>query len=411
MRTSIYVITLLALLVSCNNNKSKKTIPDSFVTISINKESITDSLLFTDMFDSVAFIKLEKTDESLMSTIDRIEVTHDRIYVLSSFRDRAVFVFKRNGKFIFKINNVGRGPGEFIRPADFYVDEKNKNILIYSSYPARLIKYDYNGKFIDEKSIGLYCMGFTVLDDNLYIYTCGNKTRSREGESIEFEIIKTDMNGKILDKYLPYSSSNKGYLYCINYSPGGITNLYNKGKEALFSMLYCDTIYSVTQTKFSPKYFIDFNEYTLPASFIKKHIKDPMLSSKISDSHYANSLRHAMENNKILYFEFSRKNRKLIDRTYLVFYKKKDKELIVPKRFIDNMCFFEPDFISMYKNSIIGIKSPFFLMRYFKNETSKLNEKEREIRFQNPNFKKAQEFVNSLSEDDNPVVVLLKLKE
>jgi hypothetical protein len=123
--------------------------------------------------ESVDYIALETTKNCLLGDyLKNIFITSEDIFI---FDYQYVFHFSKNGKFINKIGKVGRGPGEYNRPMDVSVDTITKNIYILDF--DRLLKYDYNGEFIKVHKLGKKAMnvkeykeGIFLTDDMNYQY-------------------------------------------------------------------------------------------------------------------------------------------------------------------------------------------------------------------------------------------------
>ena len=74
----------------------------------------------------------------------------DRYYIQDG--QRAVLIFDNTGKFITRIRDLGKGPGQFTQLTDFTIDCVKKQIILLCDIPNRLIYLDLNGNFIKEKN-------------------------------------------------------------------------------------------------------------------------------------------------------------------------------------------------------------------------------------------------------------------
>lgn len=69
---------------------------------------------FSDIFDSIGFVKLETRDDALIGRIDRIIAVDNKYVILDGSISKAVFVF--DGKVLNRIGRNGRGPREYESP-------------------------------------------------------------------------------------------------------------------------------------------------------------------------------------------------------------------------------------------------------------------------------------------------------
>lgn len=60
-----------------------------------------------------------------------------------------LYKYDEKGNFIFRIFNLGNGPGESKRPDDYYFD--GEKIYIYSWIPPKIMAFDLDGNFIEEQ--------------------------------------------------------------------------------------------------------------------------------------------------------------------------------------------------------------------------------------------------------------------
>ena len=93
----------------------------------------------------VEIVSLEVTDESLIGEITKMKVTDSDIWV-KHYKYNHVLRFSRSGKFLNKVGKVGQGPEEYIRMADFFVDENTKEVYIQTTIVGVKV-YDYEGNY------------------------------------------------------------------------------------------------------------------------------------------------------------------------------------------------------------------------------------------------------------------------
>ena len=84
-------------LLSCNT-----TDQSSSIDLTENQ-----SVSVFDVFSEVQVIKLETTEDNLITDIRRIEYFNSRYYILDE-RSQQIFCFDEEGNFVFKINSQGR---------------------------------------------------------------------------------------------------------------------------------------------------------------------------------------------------------------------------------------------------------------------------------------------------------------
>jgi hypothetical protein len=92
----------------------------------------TQTIDFTEMIDSVRFIRLETNDECLIGHIQKV-IYYNGIYYIQDNFASSVFAFDETGKFMFKICKKGQGPGEYVSISRLLIDYGKNQLLIYDN--------------------------------------------------------------------------------------------------------------------------------------------------------------------------------------------------------------------------------------------------------------------------------------
>ncbi|MDR2471952.1 MAG: 6-bladed beta-propeller, partial [Tannerella sp.] len=241
------------------------------------------------------FVKLESTDESLIGKIDKLEVFENRIYVMD-MQTSSLFVFDDNGKYLFKINDVGQGPKEYIQLDFFDIDRKNRHLVLTDLMGYWIMRYDMNGKFISRTKIPFWVEGVAPLDSGYSLYANYRDNSDKFKQHYNLYIIDSLTN--IRKSYFPYNQAgfNKPR---IRFLSGG-TYYYYGDSCRFFSRLY-NTLYNVNSEGLQTRYKFDFGKYAFD---IKKLNKRDNLQEYINKSNYY-EISYLTENNNFVHFAFS----------------------------------------------------------------------------------------------------------
>ena len=187
-----------------------------------------------DVFSDVKAIKLETSEDCLISEINRIQYYDSRYYILDA-RSQQIFCFDENGSFEYKINAQGRGKGEYHYITDFAIDEKNKQMVVLDPVVQRVHFFDLNGNFISshdiksDKVFGLFRV--YPLQDSLLLLT------SLTYESLLFYSLKKE---KIV--YADFNFNEPSGLHA--FSP--LDNVYFFDDKVLFLVPLSQEVVDVT---------------------------------------------------------------------------------------------------------------------------------------------------------------------
>jgi hypothetical protein len=133
----------MALLFACEKKQNEST---DIEYIDINSP---EKINFTDLFKEYHLIFPETNDSSLFGLeIQRIERFKDKIYLLNQKQSgKNILCFDINGRFLFAIDRMGYGPGEYTYLENFFIDTKyNKIILVCEN--TTWFYFDLDGNFL-----------------------------------------------------------------------------------------------------------------------------------------------------------------------------------------------------------------------------------------------------------------------
>lgn len=146
--------------------------------------------------ESIEYIPLEKTKDCIIGTdLGNIFVTSTEIFV---FDFKMCYRFDRNGKFQNQIGKIGRGPEEVVRPMHMAVDSVNR--WVYLLDHERLIRYDYEGKFIKAFNLGFTSMQMLSLNSHVVLLDDMNYQYAKSGKRFSAKFFSVD-NGKVISNF------------------------------------------------------------------------------------------------------------------------------------------------------------------------------------------------------------------
>ena len=105
-----------------------------------------------DLIKNYKLIPLETNDSVIIGKIDKAILYKDRIYIATLYSTQAVYIFNLQGKFLHKINNIGRGPEEYLQLSDIFIDQNKQTLNLLSRIDAKLLTYDINNLNIIKSS-------------------------------------------------------------------------------------------------------------------------------------------------------------------------------------------------------------------------------------------------------------------
>lgn len=382
------IVVVIITFFACNLQKSDHW--------EINPQKISEEIFtLSDIADDIMYIPFDS--KISIASIYSIEINDKAIYL--STKNAGIIQLDRRGSFIRTIAKKGRGPGEYLYGHDFVVDESSGRLYVIDKGKVKV--YSAEGIWIYDISIEKYISGtaedIEYFDKYLFIPDYGNY-----GE-LKYNWIVIDTIGNLIStkekKYKP-----DGYV-----EPGGCYKFHNK---LYYYNTINDTIFSI-----SPNLNVD-----IAYLFSDGNHRWPKEGFNIESTTGSELLKifrllQMFESKYFIFMAYSFRGRtaflmteKSTKKTYQA-YREKKVGLVnsIPNIINDldgGMPLTNLNYYSENKQEFIyTLVQPFNLKLYitgdeFKNSTPKYLKKKKEL----------IKLANSLNENDNPVLMLVKLK-
>jgi hypothetical protein len=355
---------------------------NQFVKIDIEKAVKNhQSPNLTDIVESITYIPLETNSESLLGRdIQKVIIKDDRILIYDYAH---CYVFDTNGKYITQFIKIGRGPFEVIQILDICYSKKNDLLFAVDPRDKKVVVYDnmYNPKY--EFTTPFWSIKICAFNENIaYV----NMQCDIDGSQILFNVANRD--GKIIKSFK--HNRNPKLKIGINYLP---IILYPYQGKLMYKDKWCDTVYCVNSNlEISPHMILKLGDYKSSPEF-----------NDISGIDGKN-----------------RKSNNLLDiwdiielKNYVII--KLNKGFIYYLKNSGKTYYHEPE-ISKHQQWI-GLTNdiddgPAFLPKFGINDDSILSiVYAYDLQLNNENFKIKNKWASKIQLDDNPILMIAKLKK
>lgn len=253
---------LLMLFIGCS---FKKTIDESLPVLDLSKNYPVRTVVLSDIAD-IDYVALETTNSSLLTGYTSSFFVSDKHIVTYDIPSGDIFVFRRNGKFLHKINHKGNGGEEYIQ-LNLVVAFDTEEFFVYDRPRDRFLVYSFNGSFIrsfsiDGKRVELYPLydydrDYLIGYNNFYTY----ETKRCEDEHPFYLISKKDGTKTPLNLNIQKRISDVLATELIDLGGGQcyvdqpslpIFPLLKNGSDYLIAEYALDTLYSFTDGRLIP---------------------------------------------------------------------------------------------------------------------------------------------------------------
>lgn len=432
---SKYSLIIVCLLLACcrqtpNNAVSNEEAYDDPSAKRLIVDHIEDNtvLKFSDVYDSVSFIRLETSVNSLIGNISKIIALEDKYIILDMISAKMVFAFDKTGKFLNRIGKSGKGPEEYDVPCDIAYDKYKDELLVWDHNRKTIKRYTLDGTFVKDIRIDWWVSSISVIAENQYLLYLNNIFQ-RGGKPNDHNMIIVDEHKKILSRMLPYDENTK------ELSPPSKEAITAYRDQILFSPYYSNNIYKIENNKISTKYSWDFGKHTIPPS-LYHNITDRNLTKAIREhgEYVYSSASAEITSHIVSELVYKRKN-------FDCYYSKKSNTYKVSAMYINDMYALASarGFVCTKGDLLVGIVEPeaFIAMQEILQEMktgkrdikkvmlSKLTspllsvinrqlKKNYAAAIESANFTlsdKEIDFINSVDEADNPIIMVTRLKD
>ena len=418
----IITVTILMLFVcfACSVQKKEKV---ERIDIEGNIKNF-HHLNLSDICHDIEYIILETNNLCLINEIKYLEVS--KKYILIYDWEKCL-LFSRSGNFLTQISREGRGPGEYSHPGqiriiddEIFIPDANRNIIrIYSTKGNFIENVESPGKFTNQFQINNYL----PITDSLFFVQIPNLTGL---ESTRVSLI--NRKGEVLINYENTTFFNREKPRFD--SSDLAAQFYIFSNKIRYKELLNDTIWQIEQNKLIPIYVFDRGKFGTP-NYIRglpmKIFHDEITKSIFINNLYEMKSYIILKTNFMKQYPFEFFSHSLLAGDFfeksphniLGVYNKLGKKFffIEPTNIRDQICptGIENDidgginFIPEYKlgdTSLVSWLNAYDLKTYtssktFLISTPKYPEKKKEL----------EQLANSLNENDNPILMLVKLKE
>ena len=384
-----------------------ETILDNFVTVNLSEFA-----------DSIEYIKLETNDQTVISRIKQIDITKNLILIQDN--EGNCILFKENGKFLSRIGKKGNGPGEY----QWLEQGKIGNHVVFVLSGNKILTYNFKGEFLQQVNIP-YRLSSSWWNNTLFPNSDTTFLLHVPTDIEQYKLIEFNLDGSMIQKY-----SKKQHI--IKIPPANSicssANIYIHDGRISYKERLNDTLFRIHNSLISPEYIFNIGAYTLlneanESGGIElkndKYCIDLMNFVETTDYFFlslslgANSPKEFVNEKKI--------NNEVINVGYrwLGIYNKKVKTLRLskPSGYNDEL-----NYTGIY-NDLDGGLSVFPMQRIddsgfitwfypyeLKSYTSSATFRNKEVKNQEMKDK-LMELSKSLSFEDNPVLVRIRMKK
>ena len=389
MIKNLFLILLACIvLTGCKDIDLNKR--NKIITFNLGNDPEITSVKLSDLgFEDIEYVPLETNNQSLISRINKIRIGDD--FFLLQYLN-SLLTFKKDGSFIAKIGKEGRGPDEYLLVHDVDIEKESQNIYLVSTWQRKFNVYTSSGLLLRTFKSPEDITSFIITESGILGYSLNTQGKILNS----FNLI--DTNGNIIKKFpnkYPWSLTQLG-TYIFEHE----NIFYRFNGNILKKEVYSDTVFLWKDLSFKP--------HNIILSSGNRRISVNMRSKLHPDEIHTKYItpRSLFEFGEFLYYEFTVG----FDLYGFIGSKKRDFRVFINTEEgiindLDGGPGIWPITVS-HDNTLIAWVEALKLKAHvasetFKNSSPKYPEKK----------KKLEKLADSLKETDNPVLVMVRLKD
>ncbi len=259
MNKYLSIILFLGLSTACGQRSDNGELP---VIDVVGNLGTYRQVPMSELIEEVEYVPLETVPGSMIDRISHIIVTPTHILIASY---SSILTFTRQGRFISTIGRKGRGPGEWIYAIlGFSVDEERQ--AIYVDAGAMINEYTWDGKFVREIPLPTHKNAYDrsvmpssilFLRDNLFVGHIDNDSGQEPHNWIIF-----DDEGSVVKRFDNHIRIEKDQFTSTKFNS---TPPVKVSGDMYMKEEYNDTLYRLNPlNELSGAFVFDLGRYTFP---------------------------------------------------------------------------------------------------------------------------------------------------
>jgi len=354
---NIFLLIIIAFVSSCHKNSGIKNVQPEYL-IDIDIALSDEPYYLSTIFSSYKIIELEAKEECIVNRINNLFILNDTIYIFDR-QLRSVYLFDIEGHYISKINQIGRGPGEYNHPVDLDIDTFSNELLIFDWTTRKMNYYKTDGQFLRSKQFPFRFLSYKTTYKRIYTYI-PYPENINDKHSFLIKSISKDV--KTISNHLKYNDDSH-LPRMIEFLTGG--NFFLTDYDLKFYRNYDNTIYSIMENEIRPYISLLTEKYKITNSDIEE-VKLKKLPIILLGKQKLSRINEYSENSGYCIFKFN-----IGFKNYYVIIDKRFNKIVCTSRIIDDLSYQHPNFFRFLGNKYVGIvESVNYLKPNFSDSTS-----------------------------------------
>lgn len=244
-RKLVYILFLCAGINACNNEKKS-----DIQSIQISPEISNVPCPISKIVSEMGLVHLETTPQCFMGYFSFLIFLDDKTIIFKS--NKSILVFDNRGKFLSKIESVGKGPGEYQTIVNAFVDQSRRTIYVVDYKDIKI--YTFEGRYIKTILIPFPPGGLFRRGNGDLIVVCQQKYNNPDRDMLY-------LLDSLFDVSHVFKSMNHDICKDIQQNLFFAGTPYEIDGHLFYIEPFVDTIYEICDTTLKPHWRINLGKY------------------------------------------------------------------------------------------------------------------------------------------------------
>ena len=347
-----------------------------------------------DSFELVKIVPLETNKKFLIGYINRIDVLDSCFYIFDQ-QSEAIYSYDFDGNANSKFYRKGRSGEEYIELKNYFIDEKVKKIFIPDQYRKSILQYNLDSKFERRIKLDNYVSPYISVTSDNNFFVLNNEDSPK---LIDSRVWIFNPAGILSEKHLENRPIMEKLI------PHHLLNPISKYKDSIYFLgIYDHYIYCYDDKHVTPVYYLDFGKNKYSEKILNEKQKTDIDIDPFIRYELPRSIENIFITDRHIHLIAI-----FLNKAYDVFYNKTTKNTVLTWGY----SFGETE--NILPERLVGATNDWFVFIVspinFKNQVKLLNASFAETGKTRHQIAKLNSIDSKISDMDNPILLLYKLK-
>ena len=183
MRVLVHGLSLLVILLAWDGCQSEQETDSISTTIQVDLNE-GQVLPFGELYDTIRYVPLETTNANVLGEFSDVFL-FDSLWAVIDMPfglDRRISLFSPAGHFLTSFSNPGEGPGQFLKVESLWYDNQTGHLEVLAVLAQKVLSFDLDGQWLGEQRLPASFHQFVKSGPERYWFYASNQPLQLQGQ-------------------------------------------------------------------------------------------------------------------------------------------------------------------------------------------------------------------------------------